>query len=244
MGNILRIFMSQKVVWITGASTGIGFELGKAFAKAGFIIIASARRKSRLVSLVSEIRFAGHEAHAFVCDVTSERSIQSTRKKILEKCKTIDVLVNNAGVTVFKSFIDTKTFDYDAVLDTNLRGSFLTSKAVLPLMMKKKKGHIINIVSMAARAVFTESGVYSASKAGLVALSNVLREEVRKYNIKITNVLPGAVDTAMWSPAMRQKHSKRMMTSKEIADIVVQITNQPKKVVIEDIMIRPVKGDL
>ena len=236
--------MSQKVVWITGASTGIGFELGKAFAKAGYVIIASARRKSRLVSLVSEIRFAGHEAYAFVCDVTSERSIQSTRKKILEKCSTIDVLVNNAGVTVFKSFLDTKTFDYDSVIDTNLRGSFLTAKAVLPLMIKKKKGHIINIVSMAARTVFTESAVYSASKAGLVALGNVLREEVRKYNIKISNILPGATDTAMWSPATRQKHSRRMMTPKEIADIVVQIAAQPKKVVIEDIMIRPIKGDL
>jgi short-subunit dehydrogenase len=99
--------MSQKVVWITGASTGIGFELAKAFAKSGYIIVASARRKSRLVSLVSEIRFAGHEAYAFVCDVRSERSIISTKKKILEKCSSIDVVVNNAGITAFKSFIDT-----------------------------------------------------------------------------------------------------------------------------------------
>jgi NADP-dependent 3-hydroxy acid dehydrogenase YdfG len=236
--------MSQKVVWITGASTGIGFELGKAFAKAGYVIIATARRKSRLVSLVSEIRFAGHEALALVCDVTSERSIQSTRKKILEKYKTIDVLVNNAGVTVFKSFIDTKTLDYDAVLDTNLRGSFLAAKAVLPLMIKRRKGHIINVVSIAATNVFKDSAVYSASKAGLAAISNVLREEVRKYSIKVTNVLPGPTDTAMWSPATRQKSSKRMMTPREIAEIVVQIANQPKKVVIEDVTIRPIKGDL
>lgn len=234
----------NRVVWITGASTGIGFELGKAFAKAGYIIVASARRKSRLVSLVSEIRFAGHEAYAFVCDVTSERSIQSTRKKILEKCKTIDVLVNNAGVTVFKSFIDTKTYDYDYVTDTNLRGSFLASKAVLPLMMKKKRGHIINLISTAANTVFTESAVYSASKAGLLAMSNVLRAEVRKYNIKVSNVLPGATDTAMWSPASRQKYGRRMMTPREVADIVVQIANQPKQVVIEDVTIRPIKGDL
>ena len=113
--------MSQKVVWITGASTGIGFELGKAFAKAGYIIVASARRKSRLVSLVSEIRFAGHEAYAFVCDVRSERSITSTKNKILEKCGTIDVLVNNAGITAFKSFADTKTLEFDDIIKTNLR---------------------------------------------------------------------------------------------------------------------------
>jgi NADP-dependent 3-hydroxy acid dehydrogenase YdfG len=145
---------------------------------------------------------------------------------------------------VFKSFIDSKTYDYDSVLDTNLRGSFLTSKAVLPLMIKKKKGHIINIISTAANTVFTESAVYSASKAGLLAMANVLRAEMRKFNIKISNVYPGATDTPMWSPQTRQKYSKRMMTPKEVADIVVQITNQPKKIVIEDVIIRPIKGDI
>jgi len=236
--------MSNKVAWITGASTGIGFELAKAFAKAGYVIVATARRKSRLVSLVSEICFAGHEAYAFVCDVTSERSVLSTRKKILEKCKSIDVLVNNAGVTVFKSFIETKTPDYDAVLDTNLRGSFVTAKAVLPLMIKRRRGHIINLVSVASKAVFTGSAVYSASKAGILAMFNVLRSEVRKYNIKVSNIIPGATDTPMWNPASRLRYSSRMMTPREVAEIVLQVAEQPKKVVIEDIIIRPIKGDL
>ncbi|HEY3251044.1 MAG TPA: SDR family oxidoreductase [Ignavibacteria bacterium] len=234
----------NRVVWITGASTGIGFELAKVFAKSGYTIVATARRKSRLVSLVSEIRFAGHEAYAFVCDVTSERSILSTRKKILEKCKAIDILVNNAGVTVYKSFLETKTFDYDYVLDTNLRGGFIASKAVLPLMIKKKRGHIINLVSVASNTVFTDSAIYSASKAGLAAMANVLRAEVRKFNIKISNIYPGATDTPMWSAPSRQKYSRRMMTAREVAEIVLQVANQPQKVVIEDVIIRPIKGDL
>jgi len=236
--------MASKVAWITGASTGIGFEIAKVFAKAGYVIVVTARRKSRLVSLVSEIRFAGHEAYAFVCDVTSERSILSTRKKILEKCNSIDVLVNNAGVTVFKSFIETKTPDYDYVIDTNLRGSFVTAKAVLPLMMKRRKGHIINLVSVASKSVFTGSAVYSASKAGIIAMFNVLRAEVRKFNIKVTNVIPGATDTPMWSPASRQRYGSRMMTPREVAEIVLQVAEQPKKIVIEDIVIRPIKGDI
>ncbi|MFI5212054.1 MAG: SDR family oxidoreductase [Ignavibacteria bacterium] len=236
--------MSQKVVWITGASTGIGFELGKAFAKAGYIIVASARRKSRLVSLVSEIRFAGHEAYAFVCDVRSERSITSTKNKILEKCGTIDVLVNNAGITAFKSFADTKTLEFDDIIKTNLRGSFLSARAVLPIMMKKRRGHIINVLSAAAKTVFTNSSAYSASKAGMLAMFDCLRAEVRKYNIKVSNVMPGAADTSMWSPASRQKYQSRMMTPREVAEVVIQIANQPKKVVIEDITIKPIKGDL
>jgi NADP-dependent 3-hydroxy acid dehydrogenase YdfG len=236
--------MSNKVVWITGASTGIGFEIAKAFAKSGYVIIATGRRKSRLVSLVSEIRFAGHEAYAFVCDVTSERSVLSTRKKILEKCPSIDILINNAGVTVFKNFIDTKSYDYDYVVDTNLRGSFVTIKAVLPLMIRRRKGHIINLVSVASKAVFTGSAVYSASKAGLIAMAKVLRAEVRKYNIKVSNIIPGATDTAMWSPASRQRYGKRMMLPKDVAEVVLQVAGQPKKVVIEDVIIRPIKGDL
>lgn len=234
----------NKVVWITGASTGIGFETAKVFAKSGYVIVATARRKSRLVSLVNEIRFAGHEAYAFVCDVRSERSITSTKKKILEKCGTIDVLINNASITAFKSFIDTKTPEFDDIIKTNLRGSYLTARTVLPIMMKKKRGQIINVLSVAAKNVFTGSSAYSASKAGLLALFDVLRAEMRKYNIKISNIMPGATDTPMWSTASRQKYQSRMMTSREVAEIIFHVANQPKKVVIEDVMIKPIKGDL
>jgi short-subunit dehydrogenase len=234
----------NRVVWITGASTGIGFELAKAFAKSGFTIIATGRRKSRLVSLVSEIRFAGHEAYAFVCDVRSERSIISTKKKILENCSSIDILVNNAGITAFKSFIDTKPPEFDDIIETNLRGSYLTTRAVLPLMMKKKRGHIINVLSVSANTVFTNSSAYAASKAAMLAMFNVLRAETRKFNIKISNIMPGATDTPMWGASTRQKYQSRMMTTREVADIVVQVANQPKKVVIEDVVIRPIKGDL
>lgn len=234
----------NRVVWITGASTGIGFELAKVFAKSGCTIVATARRKSRLVSLVSEIRFAGHEAYAFVCDVRSERSIISTKKKILENCGTIDILINNASITTFKSFIDTKPPEFDDILETNLRGSYLATRTVLPIMMKKKRGHIINILSVAAHTVFTNSSTYSASKAGMLAMFNVLRAEVRKYNIKVSNIMPGATDTPMWSPASRQKYSSRMMTPRDIAEITFQVANQSKKVVIEDVVIKPIKGDL
>jgi NADP-dependent 3-hydroxy acid dehydrogenase YdfG len=236
--------MNQPVVWITGTSTGIGFETAKVFAKAGFIVIATARRKSRLVSLVNEIKFAGNEAYAFVCNVRSERSVISTKKKILEKCGKIDVMVNNAGVTVFKSLIDTKSHEFDNIMDTNVRGSFLMIKAVLPLMIKNRKGHIINVLSVAANTYFEDSSVYSASKAALYALTSVLRNEVRRYNIKVSNVLPGNVDTPMWDSKARAKYRNRMMTPKEIAQIILSVAIQPKKVVIEDVVIKSIKGDI
>lgn len=163
--------MNQKVIWITGASTGIGKEIAMEFSKAGHIVVVTARRKSRLVKIVSEIKFAEREAAAFVCNILSERSIQVTAKRIREKYGSIDALVNNAGVTVFKSFTETKTLDYDYVLNTNLRGAFLCMKNVIGPMIKNKKGHIINILSVAANTAFENSSVYAASKAGLLAMS-------------------------------------------------------------------------
>lgn len=236
--------MVKKVIWITGASTGIGKELANEFSKAGYIVAVSARRKSRLVRIVSEIKYAEREASAFVCNLLSERSIQITSKRIKEKYGSIDLLINNAGVTVFKSFMDTKTFDYDNVIDTNLRGSFLCMKSVLPQMIKNKSGHIINILSVAANTSFENSSVYAASKAGLLAMSNSLREEVRRYNIKVSNILPGAVETPMWDSKSRQRYKNRMMSPSDIAKIVLQIYQQPRKVLIEDVIVRPVKGDI
>ncbi len=236
--------MLQKVVWITGASTGIGKEIANAISKAGHIVVISARRKSRLAAIASEIKFAGREATAFVCNVSSERSVQSTAKRIREKYGKIDALINNAGVTVFKSFLDTKVFDFDNIISTNLRGTFLCIKAVLPFMIKLRKGHIINILSVSAKSVFTNSSAYAASKAGTLALSNCLRKEVRRYNIKVSNILPGAVETPMWDRKSIQKYHNRMMLPSDIAQIVLDVFNQPKKVLIEDVVIRPMKGDL
>jgi NADP-dependent 3-hydroxy acid dehydrogenase YdfG len=236
--------MNNKVIWITGASTGIGREIALAFSKAGYIVVVSARRKSRLVKVVSEIKFAGREASAFVCNVASERSVHLTVKRITERYGGIDCLINNAGVTVFKSLTETKLFDYDYIMNINCRGSFLTMKTVLPKMIKRKKGHIINILSVAANTVFEDSSIYSASKAAILAMSNSVREEVRRFNIKVTNILPGAVETNMWDAKSRQKYKNRMMSPEDIAAITLHTFEQPRKLNVEEVIIRPIKGDL
>ncbi len=236
--------MKKKIVWVTGASTGIGREIAKKFAKEDCIVVVSGRRKSRLVSLVGEIKFAGKEAYAFVSDVSSERSVHNIYKKIREHCGNVDVLINNAGVTVFKSFLETKIYDFDYLFDINTRGTFLCTKIVLPQMIKNRYGHIINIISVAANTVFENSSIYSASKAAVVAMSNVLRKEVRKYNIKITNVFPGPVDTPIWDTKTRQKYRKRMMQPKDVAEVVYEAYSKSGKNMIEEIYLRPQKGDL
>jgi len=222
-------------VWITGASSGIGLETAKAFSEAGWNVVATSRNKPAI---------ALENCLSFACDVTSPASITAAAKRILETYSAVDVLVNNAGVTRYKSFLDSTMSDYDAVMNTNLRGPFLVIKSVLPSMIKRKRGHIINILSTAAITVFENSSLYSASKAGLLAMGNVLRAEVRKHNIKVTNIYPGAVETAMWSPASLKKYRTKMMSPVDIARLVLSVAIQPEKVVVEDLVVRPMQGDI
>ena len=236
--------MEPKVVWVTGASEGIGKETAVEFAKAGHTVAISARRKGKLDLLAKRINDGGGSASAYRCDITSEKSIRSTAGKILKKYGHIDVLINNAGVTVFKSILDTTTKNFDDIIATNLRGAFLCIKEVLPGMVKKRSGSIYNILSVAANTTFENSGAYAASKAGLLALSSGLRKEVRKYGIRITNIIPGAVETAMWAPEMRKKHGKNMMTTNDVARVLLDAFNQPQRVMVEDVVVRPIKGDV
>ena len=236
--------MKNKIIWVTGASTGIGKAIAEKFSSKGCTVVITARSKSRLDDIVKEIRLTGREAMAYVCDVSSERSVIHTAKKIQEKYGTIDVLINNAGATVFKSFLDTETKDYDNVIDTNLKGPFLCMKAVLPQMIRKKTGSIINILSVAANTTFENSSVYSASKAGMQAMASCIRKEVRKHNIKICNIYPGAVETDMWDIKARQQFRNRMMTPEDIGEITFDVYNKPERLMVEDLVVRPVKGDL
>ncbi len=235
---------SRPVVWITGASSGIGWKLAKAFARIDTQVVVTARRRRGLQKIVKEIKGNGGKAIFFVGDVSSKRDVRRISKEIFKRFHKVDVLVNNAGVTYFKSFQETSPKEFNEVLNINLRGTFLCIKAVLDFMIQRRSGHIFNILSTAATTTFTDSVAYSASKAGALALTNVLREEVRKDNIKVTAILPGATETPMWSESARKKYRHRMMQPKDVAEIVVSIYQQPERAMTEQIIVRPILGDL
>lgn len=234
----------QPVVWVTGASRGIGYEVAKAFAEIGTQVVVTSRNRRKLASLVRQIERKGGYAKAYVCDVSSERSVAATAKQILERLGRVDVLVNNAGVTYFKSLRETSRSEFDEVIAANLRGTFLCIKAVIESMVRRRSGHIINVISVAAQNTYTKSSAYSASKAGVLALTNVLREEVRPFNIKVAAVIPGATETQMWRESTRDKYGHRMMSAEDVAKVVVSIFQAPKRAHIEEIIFRPQLGDL
>ncbi len=234
----------RPVVWVVGASRGIGKEIAKEFASVGCEVCCSGRNQKELRTVVREIDSQGGNANFFPCDITKTADIAKTIRAIRRNIGEVDVLINNAGITVFKTFLRTSSKEFSDIIKTNLEGQVDCIRAVLPSMVKGKKGWIINILSNVAMKTFEASSAYTASKAGMLGFSRVLREEMRHFNIKVVNIIPGATSTAMWSSSDRKKYKNRMMTAKSVAESVLAVYQMPDDVVTDEILLRPIKGDI
>ncbi len=234
--------LRASTIWITGASTGIGQALCVAFAREGARVIASARNPQLLSTTVAAITEG--EVHALPCDVSSATEVGAAHQRILEQFGPVHALINNAGTTVFRSFMDTSVEDFDRLTATNLRGSFLTTKAVLPGMVERGDGTIVMVSSMAAVHAFPDSSVYSAGKAGLKAMADCLRLEVRKSGVRVITVYPGATNTPIWPERVREKHGVKMMSPDDVAASILHACTAPLGVMIEEIRMQPIGGGL
>jgi len=236
--------LHRPVVWVVGASRGIGRESAGRFAAIGCEVCLSSRNSSDLESAVRRIRRLGGRAHSFPLDIRKITSVSSTARRIRRDVGDVEVLVNNAGVTVFKTFIKTSLKEFSAILETNLLGQIASIKSVVPSMVRRKGGHIFNILSNAAIKTFEGSSAYTAAKAGMLGLGKVLREELKVHHVKVVNILPGATETRMWSAAMRKRYSHRMMKPSSVADAVLAVYRMPDDVVVDEMVIRPIPGDI
>jgi short-subunit dehydrogenase len=234
---------NHKVIWITGASSGIGKSLAIEFLENNFIVIGTARRIELLNELKIQLGEKGKYFEPFKLDLSNSSSILKFYSEISKQHK-IDCLINNAGLTSFNKSYDDSIEDIESIINVNLLGSISAIKAVLPEMMEKKSGTIINILSVVTQKLFTASSAYSASKAGLMAYTNVLREEVRDKNIRVINVSPGATATSIWPEKVLNQHSERMMEPKQLANLIFKIYSEKGNLVVENIFVRPITGDL
>lgn len=230
-------------IWITGASSGIGRDAAKEFAKVGCKVFVSARRSTELERLNKELQKEKLSVDIYPCNVASSANVDQTIKKITSENR-IDCLVNSAGITSYKSAEENSINEIDDIINTNLLGAIYAIKNVLPHLIENGGGTIININSIITQKFFTNSSAYAASKMGLLGYSKVLREEVRKYNIRVIDIIPGTTETPMWSADVRKEHSERMMNSEDIARIIVWAYLQRNNIVSEEIVLRPIQGDL
>ena len=233
----------KPAVWITGASSGIGRASAVEFAKIGGRVFVSARRVTELERLNRELKKEDMSVDIFPCNVASSANVDQTVKRILAESD-VDCLVNNAGVTSWKLAEENSTNEIDDVINTNLLGSIYTIKYLLPHFIERGGGTIINILSIVTKKIFTHSSAYAASKMGLLGYTDVLREEVRKHKIRVINVIPGTTETPMWPTKVREEHSERMLNPEEIARIIVSAYLERSNMVTEEILVRPMEGDL
>ncbi len=171
-------------------------------------------------------------------DVTSESSVQNLINETQKKFGTVDILINNAGVGMFSNVVDMKTAEYDTMMNVNLKGVFLCSRAVLPAMIKQQKGEIINIASLAGKNSFAGGSVYSATKWGLIGFARSLMLEVRDHNIRVVTISPGSVNTHF---AEKEKNEPQIIQPQDVADTVLFALNIPSRVNVSEIDIRPTK---
>ena len=189
--------LSGRVALVTGASQGIGRTCALRLAKAGATVAVAARNQEKLHELVQEITAGGGNAAAFALDVADEEQVKSTVKAILAQFEKIDILVNNAGITRDQLVMRMKRADWDAVLQTNLTSAYLCIQQVIPSMLRKKWGRIINITSVFGQMGQAGQANYSASKAGLIGLTMAIAREVGSRSITCNAIAPGFIETAM-----------------------------------------------
>jgi NADP-dependent 3-hydroxy acid dehydrogenase YdfG len=246
--------LKNKVALVTGASSGIGYATAVALSKAGAYVAVGARRLERLKDLEKEISESrGAEILVHALDVTNRANCNSFVDAAVKKWGTVDILVNNAGLMPLSFFKNNKYHEWERMIDVNLKGVIYCTSAVIPHMLKKDSGHIINMSSVAGRVVFAGGTVYCATKHAITAFSEGLRIEFSpRSKIRVTCIEPGAVSTELLETITDEsmtrfiEGSKKMesLQARDIADSILYAVQAPLHVNVNEILIRPTQQAL
>jgi len=229
--------LEGKVALITGASRGIGLAIAHCVAGLGAKLALCARDPKRLEAAAAGLQQPGATVLAVPADVRGANEIASLVRQTEQSLGPVDVLVNNAGIGYFAPVQEASEANWDSVLDTNLKAVFLLSRAVVPGMIRRRAGHIINIGSLAGKSAFAGGAIYCASKWGLLGLTQCMAEDLRAHGIRVSAVLPGSVATD-FSPHAG-KDTSRMLQPEDVAHAVESILTQAPQSFISEVLIRP-----
>jgi NADP-dependent 3-hydroxy acid dehydrogenase YdfG len=244
--------IKEKVVVITGASSGLGEATARLLSAEGASVVLGARREQRLRSLADEVTTKGGKATAIVTDVTKREQVQKLVDNAVQTYGRIDVIINNAGLMPQSLLEQLKVDEWERMIDVNIKGVLYGIAAGLPYMQKQKAGHIINVSSVAGHKVGPGSSVYAATKHAVRALSEGLRQEVKPYNIRTTVISPGAVATelpntitdAAVGARIKNFYADMAIPADSFARCVAFAMNQPEDVDINEILFRPTRQEL
>lgn len=234
------------IIVITGASRGIGFAIAEKFAAedASHLIVMISKQPQALQEAADALR-KKYPVQAFLqypCNLADKAAVQELGNFVLQQVGTPDVLVNNAGYFLPGSVHSEPDGTLEEMLHVNLLSAYHLSRALLPAMIDNKSGHVFNICSIASVQAYANGGSYSISKFAMLGFGKNLREEMKPYGIKVTNILPGAVYTDSWAGSSVQK--ERIMEAQDVATLVQSAARLSPQACVEDIVLRPQLGDL
>ncbi len=232
------MLLEGQSAFITGAGRGIGRGIALAFANQGCDIAVAARTRAEVDETAQAVIATGRRALALECDVADESSVKRRVNETLETFGKIDLLVNNAGYACFKPFKDLTPDEWRRTLDVNLTGAFYCIQAVLPSMMARRAGRIINISSVAGLKPLMDQSAYCASKYGLNGLTNVLAMELKSYGIAVHAICPGGVDTQLSREAMPDRDKTNWLTPEDIAHTALYLASLSPRAATDEILVR------
>lgn len=236
--------LNGQVALVTGASRGIGRAIALRMAEAGADLVLAARSQPQLQAVAAAIEATGQRAAIAPTDVASEAGVARLVQTSLATFGRIDILVNNAGINYHGPLLDSSVADFDRVMGINLRGPYLCIREVLPHMVARRSGLIINVLSRAVNRVYEGGGLYLASKAGLLGLTKVLAREAQAHNVRVVALFPGQVDTAFGrKPEGHPDHAPYLKTD-EVAALVVALASLPPGAVVSQAAIESIRQPL
>jgi NADP-dependent 3-hydroxy acid dehydrogenase YdfG len=237
----------NKIVFITGATSGFGEACAHTFAANNYNLILNGRRVDRLQILQQNLRDKYNaDSYLLPFDVQDQHAVSDSIIGLPDEWKKIDVLINNAGLALGRDMFDEADLkDWDTMIDTNVKGLLYVSKSILPLMIKNKKGHIINLGSVAGKEIYEKGNVYCASKFAVDAITKAMRIDLLQHNIKVTAIHPGAAETEFAIVRFKGEEEKakktyegyRPLSSQNVADIIYYTASLPSHVCINDLVV-------
>lgn len=230
-----------KTILVTGGGQGLGAAISRTLAADGATVLAVDIRPEGIMSIAEEITGTGGKAFHYVMDVGNEKNVQEVMDQMVREHGKLDVVINNAGVDFTKS-IEELTFDeWNRVIQVNLTGPFNVSKAAYGHLSRNGKGHIVNIVSTAAKRAWANASAYHASKWGLLGFSHALHVEARKNNIKVTALVAGGMQTPFILERFPDVDPGLLQDPRNVADTIKYVLCQPDETVIPEVMVIPMR---
>lgn len=231
--------LKDKVIFVTGAGQGLGAATCKSLAAEGASVVLADIKPESLEETVGQIGETGCMAESYVMDVTDRQAVEEIVQAIVHRFGRLDAVVNNAGIDVTKSIEEMSVDEWEKVMNVNLRGPFLVSKAAYPHLKKQGSGHIVNVVSTASKRAWPNAAAYHSSKWGLLGFSHALHVEARQENIKVTAVIAGGMKTPFIMERFPDVDPGLLQDPDNVADTIRYVLSQPAETVIPEVMVIP-----